>query len=166
MQDLVFREGEAFPSLLPSIIVRLKTHGNHNSADSGFSELPSRVMPSQSRAFAFNLPAFQSLTEIGTTRAVIFKFCKPKEWSRTKIPCFANRSFFGKHLILKSSDRKERRLDLSAVIVRSLSIKTLVMKRLNCVYPRRTEIGCRRAIWTCKFKSSNLALWQPDDAYR
>ena len=37
MQDLVLRDGEAFPSLEPSIIVRMKTHGKHNSADSGFS---------------------------------------------------------------------------------------------------------------------------------
>lgn len=74
MQDLVLRDGEAFPSLQPSIIVGMKTHGKHNSADSGFSELPS-----QSRGFAFILPAFQSLAETGTTSAVIFKFCKPKE---------------------------------------------------------------------------------------
>lgn len=148
MQDLVLRDGEAFPSLKSSIIVRMKTHGKHNSADSGFSELPS-----QSRGFAFILPAFQSLAEIGTTRAVIFKFCKPKEWSRTKIPCYADRGFFGKHLILKSSDRKERRFDLSCKVPLNE-----IMKRLNWVYPRRTQIGCRRAIWTSKFKSSNLVL--------
>lgn len=148
MQDLVLRDGEAFPSLQPSIIVRMKTHGKHNSADSGFSELPS-----QSRGFAFILPAFQSLAETGTTSAVIFKFCKPKEWSRTKIPCFANRSFFVNHLILKSSDRKERRFDLSCEVPLNE-----IMKRLNWVYPRRTQIGCRRAIWTSRFKNSNLVL--------
>lgn len=147
MQDLVFRAGEAFPSLQRSIIVRMKTHGKHNCADSGFSELPS-----QSRGLAFILPAFQSLAEIRTTSEVIFKFCKSKEWSRTKIPCFANRSIFGKHLILKSSDRKERRFDLSC------EVPLNEMKMLNWVYPRRTQIGCRRAIWTSKFKSSNLVL--------